>query len=193
MPKNLSAIVLSGGASQRFGSDKSKAELNGKTLLNHVLDCLPTECEILLVGAEPTNPSREVRVFREDLIHSGPVAAIAKAVGHVSGKYVAILAGDMPFAGKLLARLYQNISIGTDVVIPLDNQNFLQPLCAIYSTSSLQGAIDSLNSVADKSMQELISFMKRKELKLTKDELALLIDIDCPEDMLRAIEISKGL
>jgi len=193
MDSLTTVIVLTGGTSKRFGTDKSKAELFGITLLNHVLNSLPAECEILLVGDEPINPSRNVKVFREDLIHSGPVAAIAKALPHVRGEFVAILATDMPFAGKLLPKLYENISHGTDVIIPLDNQNFLQPLCALYSTTGLKKAIAKLGSVENKSMRDLLGFLDRKEITLSKDELALLIDIDSPADLLRAIAISKGL
>ncbi len=186
-------ILLTGGTSKRFGTDKSQTELFGITLLNHVLNSLPAECEILLVGDEPINPSRNVKVFREEPIHSGPVAAIAKAIGHVRGEFVAILATDMPFAGKLLPKLYENISIGTDVVIPIDDQNFLQPLCALYSTAGLKKAIAELGSVENKSMRDLLGFLNKKEITLSKDELALLIDIDSPADLLRAIAISKGL
>jgi len=193
MDSLTTVIVLTGGTSKRFGTDKSKAELFGITLLNHVLNSLPAECEILLVGDEPINPSRNVKVFREDLIHSGPVAAIAKALPHVRGEFVVILATDMPFAGKLLPKLYENISHGTDVIIPLDNQNFLQPLCALYSTTGLKKAIAKLGSVENKSMRDLLGFLDRKEITLSKDELALLIDIDSPADLLRAIAISKGL
>ncbi len=193
MDSLTTVIVLTGGTSKRFGTDKSKAELFGITLLNHVLNSLPAECEILLVGDEPINPSQNVKVFREDLIHSGPVAAIAKALPHVRGEFVVILATDMPFAGKLLPKLYENISHGTDVIIPLDNQNFLQPLCALYSTTGLKKAIAKLGSVENKSMRDLLGFLDRKEITLSKDELALLIDIDSPADLLRAIAISKGL
>jgi molybdopterin-guanine dinucleotide biosynthesis protein A len=71
-----SAIVLTGGTNKRFGSDKSAAMLGNQTLLQRVVDAIPKEIAIVVVGEKP-DLQRHVTVVREEPALGGPVAAIA--------------------------------------------------------------------------------------------------------------------
>ena len=71
-------VVLAGGQSQRFGSDKALAEIDGRTLLSRAVDSLSAWCEhVVVVGREvapaPTLP---------DWPHAGmgPLAGLAAAL-----------------------------------------------------------------------------------------------------------------
>jgi molybdopterin-guanine dinucleotide biosynthesis protein A len=44
-----SAIILAGGSSTRFNTDKGVLELNGKPLLNHVIDAVKELVEEVIV------------------------------------------------------------------------------------------------------------------------------------------------
>ena len=52
-------VVLAGGRSRRFGTDKLAHEIDGRTLLAHTLDALPVDAEIILVG--PPRPASSDR------------------------------------------------------------------------------------------------------------------------------------
>ena len=70
------ALVLCGGGSRRMGSDKTTATLGGATVLDHLLDGLPADWPLVVVGPErPTR--RAVRWTRESPAGGGPVAAVA--------------------------------------------------------------------------------------------------------------------
>ena len=45
-------MILTGGSSSRFGSDKSHAMLGGNSLIDTLLATLPSEIKIVIVGPE---------------------------------------------------------------------------------------------------------------------------------------------
>ncbi|OYW45948.1 MAG: molybdenum cofactor guanylyltransferase [Sphingomonadales bacterium 32-68-7] len=49
-------VVLAGGQSTRFGSDKALAELGGHTLLNRAYDALTGFCELVVVAGRERGP-----------------------------------------------------------------------------------------------------------------------------------------
>ncbi len=49
-------VVLAGGQSSRFGSDKALAELGGRTLLARAFDTLSGHCELVVVAGRERGP-----------------------------------------------------------------------------------------------------------------------------------------
>ena len=49
-------VVLAGGQSTRFGSDKALAELGGHTLLARAFDALTGLCELVVIAGRDTGP-----------------------------------------------------------------------------------------------------------------------------------------
>ena len=68
----MNAIVLTGGTNKRFGSDKSKALINGQPLLKILIDNL--DCDKLIIVGEKSE--FEAEYIQEEPVKSGPVAAI---------------------------------------------------------------------------------------------------------------------
>ncbi|MXP26217.1 NTP transferase domain-containing protein [Altererythrobacter indicus] len=50
-------VVLAGGLSTRFGSDKALAELGGHTLLTRAVDALSGWCEMVVIAGRETGPA----------------------------------------------------------------------------------------------------------------------------------------
>ena len=46
---NILGVILAGGKSKRFGEDKSKVKLNGKTLLDHTLDKIKSKFNKIII------------------------------------------------------------------------------------------------------------------------------------------------
>lgn len=71
-------VVLAGGQSSRFGSDKALAELGGHTLLARAVDQLSGWCEYVVVAGRETAPAPTIPDWpHEDM---GPLAGIAAAL-----------------------------------------------------------------------------------------------------------------
>ena len=71
-------VVLAGGQSTRFGSDKALAELGGQTLLARAFDTLTGFCELVVVAGRERGPGHVI----PDWPHAnmGPLGGIAAAL-----------------------------------------------------------------------------------------------------------------
>jgi len=71
-------VVLAGGQSSRFGSDKALAELDGRTLIARAVDALAGWCEHVVVAGRETAPAPTL----PDWPHGGmgPLAGLAAAL-----------------------------------------------------------------------------------------------------------------
>lgn len=71
-------VVLAGGQSTRFGSDKALAELGGRTLLARAVDMLSGWCDFVIVAGRETAPAPTVPdVPRAGM---GPLGGLASAL-----------------------------------------------------------------------------------------------------------------
>lgn len=179
----MKCIVLTGGTSNRFGSDKSKAMINGKTLLEILAEKIN---DLVIVGPET---SIKATYVREEPIGAGPLAAIAAGIEEVDTELVSIFATDMPFAPSILSQLES--ALVNDAAIPVDGDGYLQPLAALYRTDKLRNALKTLGSIENRSVKELISKLNIDRVSLMNTEL--LLDIDTQEDLLKAIALSSRL
>jgi molybdopterin-guanine dinucleotide biosynthesis protein A len=71
-------VVLAGGQSTRFGSDKALAELGGHTLLARAVDTLSGWCEYVIVAGRETAPAPTVPDWPHPSM--GPLGGIAAAL-----------------------------------------------------------------------------------------------------------------
>jgi molybdenum cofactor guanylyltransferase len=71
-------VVLAGGKSSRFGSDKALAEFGGRTLLNRAYDTLTGHCELVVVAGREHGPGRCIPDWPR--AGMGPLGGIAAAL-----------------------------------------------------------------------------------------------------------------
>jgi molybdopterin-guanine dinucleotide biosynthesis protein A len=71
-------VVLAGGNSTRFGSDKALAELGGHTLLNRAFDTLTGFCELVVIAGRAQGPGHCIPDWPQ--AGMGPLAGIAAAL-----------------------------------------------------------------------------------------------------------------
>ena len=71
-------VVLAGGQSTRFGSDKALAELGGHTLLARAFDTLTGMCELVVIAGRERGPGHCIPDWPHP--NMGPLAGIAAAL-----------------------------------------------------------------------------------------------------------------
>ena len=191
--KSASIIILSGGTSVRFGSDKSLALIEGKSLISRILSAIPIEFEIIIVGPDPHIEKVNYSCVQEVPIHGGPVAGIKAGLTVCSNEIVALIATDMPFATARIVNLFNSMTSHDECVIYVDDAGMMQPLAAVYRVDALERALLDMGTSTGKSMRELISYLKVQEVSMTYEVAQALMDIDTPADLARAIAFSHSL
>ncbi|CAB4654462.1 unannotated protein [freshwater metagenome] len=186
MDRRWSALILTGGTSNRFGSDKSEAILQGKTLIDYLISSIPAGVPVVIVGPARDEFATTIRVVQEDSPGGGPVAGIAAGLPLIETEYVSVLATDMPYSAALVPLLTLDLSDEVDGAIVVDEEGFQQPFSGIYRTLVLKRALEEIAPVSGQSMRKLLNQLHVTHVKLSADETHLLVDIDTPEDLIKA-------
>ena len=95
----VTAIVLAGGRSSRFGRDKLAEPIDGRSLLEHAIDTArPFSTELLVVAAPAVDLAvpPDVRVVRDPSPFEGPLVGLLAGLAAASEETVLVTAGDMP-------------------------------------------------------------------------------------------------
>ena len=186
MDRRWSALILTGGTSNRFGSDKSEAILQGNTLIDYLISSIPAGVPVVIVGPARDEFATTIRVVQEDSPGGGPVAGIAAGLPLIETEYVSVLATDMPYSAALVPLLMLDLSDEVDGAIVVDEEGFQQPFSGIYRTLVLKRALEEIAPVSGQSMRKLLNQLHVKQVRLSADERHLLVDIDTPEDLIKA-------
>jgi molybdopterin-guanine dinucleotide biosynthesis protein A len=183
----VSIIVLSGGTSARFGSDKSQALIAGQSLIALILGSIPSEFKIVIVGEDPKIESSQYQCVHEDPIGGGPLAGFKAGLAACESELVALIATDMPFACARVLNLLNFVREHDDAVMYVDAEGFKQPLAAVYRSQSVERALADMGEVHGKSMRELVSHLMVHEIEMSHEIAQALMDIDTAADLEQAI------
>lgn len=143
--RTVAVVVLAGGRSTRFGSDKLAAPLRGTTLLDHLLDSLPPDWPVVLVGSPRGTTRRDVTWTAEEPAGGGPLAALLAGAAPCRTDLVAVVAGDMPDAAPALDLLADVLAAApSDVLaaVAVDDEGVPNPLLAVYRRAALAERAD---------------------------------------------------
>src|SRR4029453_12281053 len=123
--RRVTAVVLAGGASQRFPPDKLAQLVGDEPLLDRVLASLPEDFTVVVVG--PVRAlGRPVIFTSEDPPGGGPAAALVagvrRALAESSDAIVTLLA-DAPLGGKAASTLLSRLEDDPNVegVVAIDS------------------------------------------------------------------------
>ena len=182
-------IVLCGGTSRRLaGLDKTRESLAGTTVMDHLLNALPSGWEVVCVGEERAT-TRLVSWCRESPAGGGPVAGIAAGLGHLgqsNTEICVVVAGDMPFAAPALPALVDRLNERPDLgaVLATDPDGRRQPLLAAYRCGPLRAALP-----LEPTGARLMSVVETLVTGTVACETQVTLDVDTPESLEKARHI----
>ncbi len=172
-------VVLAGGQSTRFGSDKALAELDGRTLIARAVDALSGWCEHVVVVGRETAPAPTLPDWPRHGM--GPLAGIAAALHLARDEgYEAVLS-----CGVDSTRLPEDLP---DLLSPAPAYVEGQPVIGLWPVSAA-GAIEAILTGSGRhSMLAFAEAVGARAVKCAADPA----NINTPAD-LAALEKRHGL
>lgn len=175
------AVVLAGGASRRFGSDKLAADLDGRTVLDSTLASLPAGLPVVVVGPARA-VLRDVRFVREDPPGGGPAAGLAaglRAALDSGADRVVTLPGDAPAAGGGVPVLLDALG-PADLVVAVAADGQVFPLQLALARAGAERFLAAAGDGVGLSVRRVLEPLE--PLRVLVDAIALR-DVDVPADL----------
>lgn len=170
----LTGIVLAGGRSTRFGSDKASALFLGAPQLEVVCRTLATVCaELVVVKAPgqslpPINVEPPPSIVEDDREGEGPLAGMIAGLRAAGTPLAFIVSTDVPLLRAALVAHLAERAVDYDIVLPVAD-GFPQPLVAVYRVLTALPAIQA--AFDDGSRKILRAFAGLRALRVDEEEL----------------------
>ena len=180
---SYTGVVLLGGASRRYGSDKALALHNGRPMAQHAIDALQLAGAADVVTVGGSNRGFAVPHWPDLYPGEGPLGALITACRTASSEHVVLMACDLPFVGpETISALVQCAEEHTNVEVVAALTDRLEPLCAVYRRSDSLSAAQKLFDGGARSLQELLVRLKVIGLPIT--DVQELRNVNKPQDHL---------
>ena len=187
--QEITGVILAGGQSSRFGSNKALALWRGKLLIQHVRDSLSSVFDDILLSTN--SPDQYVFLKMPTVIdrypNMGPLAGIHSALHHTSKPWIFVVGCDMPaITPDLISFLSSYVQDEFEAVLPWLKAG-PEPLCGLYHKTAL-AKIEMQLANRKPQVKELIEKLSvrkvaEEELRTVSDGLGVFININSTKDL----------
>lgn len=168
--KRVTALILAGGKSSRFGRDKAYLKLNNRSVVGILANEACKVCDQVIIVSDtgrkfvfPENKNlREIADLKQG---QGPMGGLHTGLIAARNETCLLMACDMPFLTAELMQLFIENSAGFDLVLPQIGAD-IEPMFGIYKKTLLPAADKCL---AEKRRSLLNLIKAGKTLFLTED------------------------
>jgi molybdopterin-guanine dinucleotide biosynthesis protein A len=191
----VTGIVLAGGRSARFGSDKLAVELDGRRLIDHALAAVAAVTPAIVIVVAPGSTvvipgglPALVRVVDDPEAFGGPLIGLGTALAVVETPVVLVVGADMPrMVPAVLHRLAATIVPGR-LASSLEVPGRVQPLPMALDAGAAREAAAAVLGRGGRSLRDLLLELNAMALPapawLALDPTgATITDIDRPGDI----------
>lgn len=192
-PKNMSLVILAGGLGSRMGGvRKAFLEVGGRPIIERLLDELaPAFGETVISCRAPEDfASYPVRTAPDRFEARSSLTGIHAGLSVCSFEHAFVCACDAPFVRRGLAvGLAEQGEDRDDVVIPLKDDGYREPLCAVYSRRCVRPVAEQL----ERGEYKIIGFFDRVRvrevpvqlLRSGDPDLLSFVNVNTPEELRR--------
>ena len=183
----VAAIVIAGGTSSRFGSDKlDLRNADGLTLLDATVRAAATVADPVIVVGPQRPITAPVTWVREAPPGGGPCAALVAGVAALPADcaHVAVLAGDAPRGADAVPALLMVIDdAGAAVVVDAAGRE--QPITAVYAVPALREVVAGYGTASGMSVRQVLDDLRPRTVVSIIDVWGACDDIDVADDATR--------
>jgi molybdenum cofactor guanylyltransferase len=174
--KDITATILAGGQSRRFGSDKARARLANNlpciAHLNSLLDKLGLQT-VALTEHEDKYKDLGIDCIADLAPNQGPLGGIESAFAQLNTPYILLLSCDMPNLTEELLRLLISKTPNSSEYSHFCSEQKTHPFPAIVAKSTQKIVNELLTNKKNKSMMNFIRQLNHvNTLEITSDHAA---------------------
>ena len=195
-----SAVILAGGFSRRFGSDKGLVLLRNKSLVRHVIDKVsPAVDEIfVVVSSEKQKKNFESVVGNETSLiidkddSQSPLIGAITGFETANGEYSLLLPCDAPLVSTKIVQFLLDMCINRCAVIPRWPNGYIEPLQAVYHTKSALTAAKIALKQGHMNMRSMIAnlrgvrYISTIVLEHLEPQLVTFFNVNTSQDLKKA-------
>ena len=187
----MTSIILAGGKSSRLVKNKALEVIEGKSLIQWVIDCLAIVSKHIIIATAhgeqlPWPGPAEITTVADIYPGKGPLGGIHSGLTAAATSSAIVVACDAPFLSVDLLKYLAQVSPGFDAVIPRIGGN-IEPLCALYSRNCL-AAIQKLLEQDERQIRKLfdmvkVRYVEEEEIDRFDPEHLSFFNINTREDL----------
>ena len=192
---SITAIILAGGKSTRFGAHKPQLKIGKGHLIDRVLDTLSqfTSSILIVTNEDQVGLAKSAtliaRVVKDIYPGKGPLGGIYTGLMHAETSYSLVVGCDMPFLNIGLIKYMIDGASGFAAVAPKIGW-MIQPLHAIYSKS----CVPSIEALIREDQLQIIKlfnlvntrYVTEKEIDQFDPDHLSFLNINTEGDLLKA-------
>jgi len=190
---DVHGFVTAGGRSSRMGRDKAWLELDGRPMIQRVIEQLLLVVPSVTVIANDPEYDRLGLPVVADLNQAvGPLEAIRVALASSLAPSVLLVACDLPFVTAELFGFLVGRAEGNQATVPCSSGGQLEPLCSVYSTEALEPVTELIKS-GERKVSRLFDLVRTRvipfgDLEQLSGAERFFINVNTPQDYTRVSE-----
>jgi molybdopterin-guanine dinucleotide biosynthesis protein A len=194
--RSVSAIVLAGGRSERFGQDKALLPIAGRSLLARTIDVLAgLSADIQVVGRAPLpDDCTGVRVTADVVAGAGPMGGLYSGLLGARHHLVFCVGCDYPLLKQEMVELLIARASDHESAVPLvaSTPHVTQ---AVYTRSCIpaleEHIRDSRLRLRGLLVDLSVRWVEEEELRRTDPDLSSLLNVNTTEEWERALSLMR--
>ena len=192
---NILGVVLAGGKSKRFGSDKTSIKLGDKTLIEHTISKIENNFqEILIISNNENHLINKKNVFlTKDLIdgYLGPLIGVLSAMDWVEKnnknyKWIATFPSDTPFFEyNLIKKLKDHQIKSSKKLFFIKSANKRHNIFGLWSMELKETLLKDINS-GFRKVEDWANKIGSEIIEINSDNDYNFLNINTKEDLEKA-------
>lgn len=155
-------IILAGGKSSRMGTDKGLVDLNGKPMIQYIIDTMESlNLPILIIANNDEYLKFGYPVHKDLIPELGPVGGIYTALTKTETAKNIVVSCDTPFVSKMVLGLLIEASKNQLVTVAEFNDR-MHPLIGVYD----KNALDTFRKSIDNNQLKMQLINKELNVKI---------------------------
>jgi len=192
---NILGVILAGGKSERFGEDKSKVKLNGKTLLEHTLDKIKYKFNAIVIVSN--NKIVKDHITIKDCIDGqlGPLVGVLSAMkwikkNNYSYKWIATFPCDTPFFNiSIIDKFIDAIKLNDSLLYFVKSNEKRHNIFGLWSLKLIEILEKDIIKNNHKKVEKWANKIGVKTINIYYDEIDPFFNINTKEDLVEAEKI----